>query len=137
LGAIGTMSNRELRRDQVIAQYASDEAAADYAQSYSDSRPSARFFRARLQIVLDALAEAPGGDLLDAGCGPGMLVRNLLATSRNDFGVTALDQSFAMIRYCAASTGAGNMRLAGIPAERRHGANPTLARVAERLQTAR
>jgi ubiquinone/menaquinone biosynthesis C-methylase UbiE len=104
------MSNRELRRDQVIAQYATDEAAADYAQSYSDSRPSARFFRERLQIVLDALAEVPGGDLLDAGCGPGMLVRDLLATRRNDFSVTALDQSFAMIRYCAASTGTGNIR---------------------------
>lgn len=104
------MSNRAIRRDRVIAQYASKEAASDYAQSYSDSRPSARFFRSRLHLVLDALADIPGGDLLDAGCGPGVLVRNLLATRPHDFSITVLDQSSAMIRYCAANTSAGNVR---------------------------
>lgn len=104
------MSKRVLRHDWVIAQYASDEAAADYAESYTDSRPSARFFRSRLQVILDALAETSGGDLLDAGCGPGMMVRTLLSSRRNDFAITALDQSSAMVRYCAASTGTGNVR---------------------------
>lgn len=104
------MSNRVLRREHVIAQYATDEAANGYAQSYNDSRPTARFFKSRLQLVLDALAEIPGGDLLDAGCGPGVLVRNLLATRPHDFSITALDQSSAMIRYCAASASAGSVR---------------------------
>jgi ubiquinone/menaquinone biosynthesis C-methylase UbiE len=104
------MSKRVLRHDRVMAQYASDQAAADYAESYGDTRPSSRFFRSRVQAVLDALAETPGGDLLDAGCGPGVMVRTLLSTRRNDFAITALDQSSAMIRYCATSTVTGNVR---------------------------
>ncbi|MGH3950779.1 MAG: class I SAM-dependent methyltransferase [Pseudonocardiaceae bacterium] len=45
----------------------------------------------------ESLSECPGGDLLDVGCGPGMLVRHLLDTRPGDFRITACDRSPAMI----------------------------------------
>lgn len=103
------------QRDRVITQYDTDQAADDYAKSYDGSGPSARFFRTRLELILDTLKQAaPGGDLLDAGCGPGVLLRELLTTRGNDFRMTALDQSPAMVRYCAANAdpepGSGRIR---------------------------
>jgi ubiquinone/menaquinone biosynthesis C-methylase UbiE len=92
------------RKGHVIAQYDNSQAAEDYARAHEGSRPEARFFRSRLKLVMDILASCPGGDLLDAGCGPGMMVHNLLESRGDDFRITALDQSFAMVEYCAAKT---------------------------------
>jgi SAM-dependent methyltransferase len=61
--------------------------------------------------VQDILASSPGGDLLDAGCGPGVMVLSLLKSRPHDFRLTALDQSPAMVKYCADSTrGLGGVR---------------------------
>jgi SAM-dependent methyltransferase len=88
------------RKDHVIAQYEDPQAAADYARAYEGSRPEGRFFRSRLRLVKDILASCPGGDLLDAGCGPGIMIHTLLESRPRDFRIVGLDQSFAMIEYC-------------------------------------
>lgn len=88
------------RKDRVIAQYDSSQAAADYARSYEGSRAEGRFFRSRLQLVKNILASCPEGDLLDAGCGPGIMVHALIDSRPHDFRITVLDQSFAMVNYC-------------------------------------
>lgn len=94
---------RPSRKEQVAAQYSGAEAAAEYARAYDSSRPSARHFRSRLWLVQHLLAACPDGDLLDAGCGPGVLVHALLKARPHDFRITALDQSPVMVEYCLAS----------------------------------
>jgi len=95
---------RPSRKDRVVAQYDSTLAADEYAHAYDRERPEGRFFRARLRLVQDILARCPGGDLLDAGCGPGMIAHTLLQSRPRDFRITVLDQSPAMVEYCAANT---------------------------------
>jgi len=95
---------KQSRRARVTVQYASAEAAADCARANEASRPESRFFRLRLQLVQELLASCPGGDLLDAGCGPGIMARTLLEFRPHVFRITALDQSPAMVEYCIAST---------------------------------
>jgi ubiquinone/menaquinone biosynthesis C-methylase UbiE len=104
---------RSSRKDRVLTQYGNSQAVASYARGYEGSRPGARFFRSRLKLVLDILASCPGGDLLDAGCGPGLMVLELLKSRPHDFRIAALDQSAAMIEYCAARVGdTGQVHLA-------------------------
>ncbi|WP_245192788.1 class I SAM-dependent methyltransferase [Amycolatopsis alba] len=43
----------------------------------------------------------PSGDLLDVGCGPGMMVHYLLGANDGEFRITACDQSAAMIDLVA------------------------------------
>src|SRR5271155_451775 len=107
-GPSGTLSSvrlqspdRPSRKERVVAQYGTPEAAADYARVMDGSSPSSRSLRSRLQLVQDILRKIPGGDLLDAGCGPGILARALLRTRPADFSITVLDQSAAMIKYCS------------------------------------
>jgi ubiquinone/menaquinone biosynthesis C-methylase UbiE len=88
------------RKERVMAQYGNSQAAADYWRANEGARPEARFFRSRLQLVNNILASYPGGDLLDAGCGPGIMVRALLDSRPHDFRITVLDQSRAMVEYC-------------------------------------
>jgi SAM-dependent methyltransferase len=47
--------------------------------------------------VQEALRDRRGGDLLDVGCGPGMMVRQLLDMRPGDFRITASDLSPAMV----------------------------------------
>lgn len=94
---------RRSRRERVVAQYDSEQSANEYAQAHRDSGPEGRFFRARLRLVQDILASCPGGDLLDAGCGPGVMAQTLLRSRADDFRIAVLDQSRAMVEYCAAS----------------------------------
>ncbi len=91
------------RKARVTAQYESAQAADEYARAHDGSAPAGRFFRSRLRLVQDVLASCPGGDLLDAGCGPGVMVLTLLKSRPHDFRITALDQSPAMVKYCADS----------------------------------
>jgi ubiquinone/menaquinone biosynthesis C-methylase UbiE len=71
---------------------------------------AARYFRSRLYLISHILASSPGGDLVDIGCGPGMMVRELLDTRQEDFRITALDRSAAMVKECAArAAGARNV----------------------------
>jgi ubiquinone/menaquinone biosynthesis C-methylase UbiE len=92
------------RKERVIAQYDDSQAAVGYARANQGSRPGARFFKSRLQLVKNILASCPGGNLLDAGCGPGVMVHALLESRPHDFRITVLDQSPAMVEYCVAWT---------------------------------
>jgi len=91
------------RTERVRIQYHDGAAAAHYADLYLNPGPEGRFFRERLTLVQKVLAACPGGDLLDAGCGPGILVRTLLETRPRDFRITVLDQSLAMVEHCTAT----------------------------------
>jgi ubiquinone/menaquinone biosynthesis C-methylase UbiE len=93
------------RKKHVIAQYDGAEAATRYAHSHHSSRPAARHFRSRIWLIQDILSAYSGGDLLDAGCGPGILVQTLMETRPHDFRIAVLDQSPAMIEYCMANVG--------------------------------
>lgn len=93
------------RDDVVAAQYNAPAAAAGYADSHEGSGPAARFFRSRINLVSHTLASCPSGDLLDVGCGPGIMVRELLDSRPSDFRITVLDQSPAMVEACALRAG--------------------------------
>jgi ubiquinone/menaquinone biosynthesis C-methylase UbiE len=92
------------RKSRVVAQYNTDRLASDYAYAHSLSRPEGRHLRCRIRVLHELLTDIPYGNLLDAGCGPGILTRSLLDSPRHDYNITVLDQSQAMVRYCKEST---------------------------------
>lgn len=99
-------------RDEVVdAQYENADAAAGYAASYEGAGPAARYYHSRLHVVDEALGTGPGGDLLDVGSGPGMLVRHLLDTRPGDFRISACDRSAAMIGAARQRVDTGEARL--------------------------
>jgi SAM-dependent methyltransferase len=100
---IGVGLRRPTRKQRVLAQYGSAAAPVDYVHAVDGTRPEGKCLRSRLRLLQDLLADLPSGDLLDAGCGPGVLTRALLASRAGDFRITALDQSLSMIRYCRAA----------------------------------
>jgi ubiquinone/menaquinone biosynthesis C-methylase UbiE len=95
--------SRRSRREVVTAQYSTAQSAAEYARAHHPSQPGARYFRSRLWLVQELLSARKGGNLLDVGCGPGMLAHALLESRPDDFRITVLDQSPAMVEYCAAN----------------------------------
>ncbi|MFJ8819640.1 class I SAM-dependent methyltransferase [Amycolatopsis thermoflava] len=97
------------RDDAVRAQYADASAASGYVAAH-DSGPSTRYFFSRLHAVDQALAPA-SGDLLDIGCGPGILIGHLLDRRPGDFQITACDRSPAMIDAVAQRAGHAGVRL--------------------------
>ncbi|EMD24504.1 class I SAM-dependent methyltransferase [Amycolatopsis azurea] len=88
------------RGRQVRLHYQDPRFAADYAQAYR-SGPSERYFASRLYAVSETLRAFPSGDLLDVGCGPGVMVHHLLGADGGDFRITACDQSAAMVDIAA------------------------------------
>lgn len=111
VGRRGRAEQSRSRDDVVAAQYHEPAAAEGYADLHNGSGPAARFFRSRIHLISEALAAVPGGDLLDVGCGPGMMVRGLLDSRPGEFRITALDRSPAMVQACARrATGASNVR---------------------------
>ncbi len=102
------VSESRSRDDVVAAQYNAPDAAAGYADAYEAPRPAARYFRLRINLISQNLASCPGGDLLDVGCGPGMMVGELLDSRPSDFRITALDRSPAMVKACALRAGSAN-----------------------------
>jgi 2-polyprenyl-3-methyl-5-hydroxy-6-metoxy-1,4-benzoquinol methylase len=74
---------------------------SDYAALYDGCTPTARFFKERLERVLCHLHSLDGGKLLDVGCGPGILPRELIGSRFELFGI---DQSTEMIREARAAT---------------------------------
>lgn len=73
-----------------------------YAARYEGDSPDALFFRRRLGIVLDLMNGLPEGRVLDAGCGPGVMARELI---RRNWRVVGLDIDPAMIKECVESIG--------------------------------
>lgn len=96
---------QDARDDRVGAHYADTALVSGYAASHDGWGPPARYFRSRLHVVDEVLGQCRGGDLLDVGCGPGMLVRHLLDTRPGDFRITACDRSPAMIDAVGRQTG--------------------------------
>jgi SAM-dependent methyltransferase len=97
----GRADRATIRGDHVRVQYRDPRSATEYAETYEDG-PSERYFTSRLHAVAEELKTFPSGDLLDVGCGPGMMVRHLLDTRPRDFRITACDQSAAMVDAVAA-----------------------------------
>ncbi len=95
--------HREARTRQVTSQFNGALAAVDYALFEASSRPESQNLRRRVQLVEGVLSSCPGGNLLDAGCGTGLVDRRLLLSRPRDFRITVLDQSLPMIEYCIAS----------------------------------
>lgn len=93
------------RTEAVAGQYAGGAAASAYVAAHEGWGSSARYYHSRFHAVDEALRAIPGGDLLDVGCGPGMLVGHVRATRPGDFAITACDQSPAMIDAVAENTG--------------------------------
>jgi ubiquinone/menaquinone biosynthesis C-methylase UbiE len=91
---------RPSRKELAVAQYGSAESPGEFADAYQNSRVAGRFLRTRLRLVQDILSSCPGGDLLDAGCGPGVMTQALLESRPDDFRISVLDQSRAMVEYC-------------------------------------
>ena len=89
-----------MRKQRVAAQYDTVQAAASYARVTAGSSARGRTVRSRLHLVQYLLSRHPGGTLLDAGCGPGVMAPLLLQSRPDDFTITVLDQSPAMVRYC-------------------------------------
>jgi len=95
---LGTMRRKGL----AAAQFGSGEQAQQYADAHALTTPVSRHRAARIRLLHALLAQFPEGELLDAGCGPGVLARSLLDSPAHNYRITLLDQSEAMIRYCVA-----------------------------------
>ncbi|MEU3550895.1 class I SAM-dependent methyltransferase [Streptomyces longwoodensis] len=91
-----------MSRDAAVsAQFMDPSVAHGYAAAHEGRDPSTRYFLSRLHVVDDLLRHVGGGNLLDVGCGPGMLVRHLLDTRAGEFHITACDRSAEMIEVAA------------------------------------
>lgn len=99
-----TLETRPKREELVRMQYTDTKLVTGYAHGYEGWGPAARYYHSRMHAVDEVLGGCPGGALLDAGCGPGMMVRHLLDTRPGDFRITACDQSPAMVDEVAART---------------------------------
>jgi ubiquinone/menaquinone biosynthesis C-methylase UbiE len=73
-----------------------DKVAASYFQRYYEKVPGGRAARVRQRRVLELL-DKPGGKVLDVGCGPGIMVRELTSLGFEFWGV---DASPGMIEQC-------------------------------------
>ena len=73
-----------------------DQVAEQYLSSYHARSPAGYALRVRLQRVLE-LMDQPRGKVLDVGCGPGILARELLNSGYDVWGV---DASPSMIEQC-------------------------------------
>ena len=82
-----------------------DSRAADYASWYEGQTFSAHAFRRRRELALEMLRSEPPGKVLDIGCGPGVLVRDLLEIGHEVWGV---DVAPEMIAQCLSSFGGEN-----------------------------
>ncbi|WP_091628249.1 class I SAM-dependent methyltransferase [Amycolatopsis saalfeldensis] len=100
------------REHLVRAQFDDRSRAAEYAASHEEPGPSGRYFSSRMHAVLEALGHCPGGDLVDVGCGPGVFARQLADARPDEFQVTLVDSSPAMIAEASRSLRGTNTRLA-------------------------
>lgn len=98
------------RNEEPATQFNTRSAALHYADSHKTRGGEARFFRSRISLVTRILASWPGGDLLDVGSGPGMMLRELANTRHDDFRMTAIDLSTQMAKLAAEATNAKGSR---------------------------
>lgn len=96
---------RSRRRRAVTEQYNNDHAASQYIRSHTTEHPVGRHLVARVRLVARMVSGMPGGLLLDAGCGPGVLAQTLLRSPGHDFSITVLDQSPDMVEHCLENAG--------------------------------
>ncbi len=73
-----------------------DVVSADYSRRYFEQSPGGYAFRVRKQRVLEML-DRRGGKVLDVGCGPGIMVRDLINLGYEFWGI---DASSRMIDEC-------------------------------------
>lgn len=73
-----------------------DQLAEEYDRRYSEETPAGYALRIRREKVL-SLFDAPGGTVLDVGCGPGVMVNEMLQRGCSFWGV---DPSPKMIDMC-------------------------------------
>lgn len=78
--------------DGTVAHF--DRIAPAYADLYTVRSPVGHSFRVRRQRVLD-LFDAPGGKILDIGCGPGVMVESLVERGCEFWGVDPSHQMIA------------------------------------------
>jgi ubiquinone/menaquinone biosynthesis C-methylase UbiE len=73
-----------------------DRRAADYDREYTEQTPGGYALRVRRQRILQ-LFDKPGGEVLDVGCGPGVMAQAMV-----DLGCTfwGLDPSERMLEIC-------------------------------------
>lgn len=91
-------------KQRLTENYGSDALAAGYAYAHTLSRSEGRHLRSRIRLLHELLAKFPSGQLLDAGCGPGVLVHTLIESPHHDYRITVIDRSSAMVRYCVDSS---------------------------------
>lgn len=81
-----------------------DRRAADYDREYTDNSPAGYALRVRQRKVL-RLFDQPGGDVLDVGCGPGVMAGEMLSRGCRFWGV---DPSPGMIAIARTRFGDGD-----------------------------
>lgn len=101
-----TQVNPFPKNEETAAQFNAESVALHYADSHTTRGGEARFFRSRISLVNRILASWPGGDLLDVGSGPGMMLKELTDTRPDDFRMTAVDLSQSMVKLAAEATDA-------------------------------
>ena len=77
--------------------FARDTLADWYTEAYKSATPAGHLFRSRLQHIGRMISDCPGGAVLDAGCGPGIVTRFLMERRAADSRFFGIDQSPAMI----------------------------------------
>jgi ubiquinone/menaquinone biosynthesis C-methylase UbiE len=98
---IDTVSRTPTSQDELVRR--SFAYAKEYARLYDGSTQCARFFQERLRQVVDLVAPAKNGRILDVGCGPGVLLTRL---GVGQFQLFGLDRSQEMITEAKARTAA-------------------------------
>lgn len=74
-----------------------DDAASSYLRRYDPGTTAGHSFNVRRRRVYELLPHAPGARLLDVGCGPGVMVGDLVTRGFDLYGV---DISERMIEEC-------------------------------------
>ncbi len=85
-----------MTRRQLIVNYFS-HVAATYAPQYDEHTPFGYAFRDRKRRLLE-LFNAPGGNVLDVGCGPGILVEDLVNRGCTVWGIDMTPHMIAQYR---------------------------------------
>ncbi|MEU4194167.1 methyltransferase domain-containing protein [Kribbella sp. NPDC026611] len=78
-----------------------------YRAAHEGWGPQARYYQSRIHLISASL-QGRSGELLDVGCGPGVLIEHLLRTRPDDLRISACDISAEML-----DTAAGKLADAG------------------------